>query len=355
MNDTFLPGNGFDTYESQDKVLVGMSGGVDSSVTVRILQQQGFGVVGAVIRFSPAHEEAVAAAHKAAQQLGVECITLDAQELFDQQVVQPFCQQYCAGRTPNPCVMCNPAVKFQALLTAADRLGIQYIATGHYARVELGEDGVSRICQPESAARDQSYMLGRLDQQVLSRLLLPLGEFEKEDIREMARDFGLDCADAPDSMEICFVPDGDYAAYIAQRGYTPKAGHFLSPDGADLGPHQGVLHYTVGQRKGLGIALGEPVFVKTILPSGDIQLARSGDEYVRTVELQDLVTPDGSTLPAGRYQVRVRSAAPLADAVYDGKATLLFDQPVRAAAPGQAAVLYRQSAVAASGWILRAE
>lgn len=186
MNDTFLPGNGFDTYESQDKVLVGMSGGVDSSVTVRILQQQGFGVMGAVIRFSPAHEEAVAAAHKAAQQLGVECITLDAQELFDQQVVQPFCQQYCAGRTPNPCVMCNPAVKFQALLTAADRLGIQYIATGHYARVELGEDGVSRICQPESAARDQSYMLGRLDQQVLSRLLLPLGEFEKEDIREMA-------------------------------------------------------------------------------------------------------------------------------------------------------------------------
>lgn len=253
---------------------------------------------------------------------------------FDQQVVQPFCQQYCAGRTPNPCVMCNPAVKFQALLTAADRLGIQYIATGHYARVELGEDGVSRICQPESAARDQSYMLGRLDQQVLSRLLLPLGEFEKEDIREMAGTLDWTAPMRRTAWRSAFVPDGDYAAYIAQRGYTPKAGHFLSPDGADLGPHQGVLHYTVGQRKGLGIALGEPVFVKTILPSGDIQLARSGDEYVRTVELQDLVTPDGSTLPAGRYQVRVRSAAPLADAVYDGKATLLFDQPVRAAAPG---------------------
>lgn len=355
MNDTFLPGSGFDTYESQDKVLVGMSGGVDSSVAVRILQQQGFGVMGAVIRFSPAHDPAVEAARKAAQQLGVECITLDAQELFDQQVVQPFCQEYCAGRTPNPCVLCNPAVKFQALLTAADRLGIQYIATGHYARVELGEDGISRIAQPESAARDQSYMLGRLDQTVLSRLLLPLGEFEKEDIREMARDFGLDCADAPDSMEICFVPDGDYAAYITQRGYTPKAGHFLSPDGADLGPHQGVLHYTVGQRKGLGIALGEPVFVKTILPSGDIQLARAGEEYVRTVTLRDLVTPDGAPLPAGCYQVRVRSAAQLAQAQYDGEATLRFDPPVRAAAPGQAAVFYRQGLVMASGWIDQAE
>lgn len=355
MNDTFLPGSGFDTYEPQDKVLVGMSGGVDSSVAVRILQQQGFGVVGAVVKFSPSHEAAVKAAKHAAEQLGIECITLDAQQLFEQAVIAPFCEDYSSGRTPNPCVMCNPEVKFTALLAAADRLGIQYIATGHYARVEQDADGVNRIHRPECLARDQSYMLGRLGQEVLSRLVLPLGEFEKDDVRDMARDFGLDCAEAPDSMEICFIPDGDYAAYIEQRGVQGKAGHFISPDGEDLGPHKGVLHYTVGQRKGLGIALGEPVFVKEILENGDILLARAGEEYASAVTIANLAVPDGMALPAGDYQVRVRSAAPLANAHFDGEALITFEQPVRAPAPGQAAVFYRNGAVFGSAYIVKAE
>lgn len=355
MNDAFLPGNGFDTYEEQDKVLVGMSGGVDSSVTVRVLQQQGFAVTGAVIRFSDAHAGAVEAAQRAAQQMGIECLVLDAQELFEREVVTPFCADYCAGRTPNPCVRCNPAVKFTALLAAADRLGIQYIATGHYARVEVDSDGVSRIHLPESIARDQSYMLSRLDQAVLSRLILPLGEFEKDDVREMARDFGLDCADAPDSMEICFIPSGDYAAYIEERGLSGKAGRFISPDGEDLGPHKGVLHYTVGQRKGLGIALGEPVFIRSILDNGDIQLARAGEEYFTTVTVADLVTPDGAPLPAGTYQVKVRSAAKAQPARFDGEAVLVFEEPVRAPAPGQTAAFYQDGAVVGSGFILRAE
>ena len=359
MSETMLPGSGFDTYEEQDKVLVGMSGGVDSSVTVRILQQQGFGVTGAVIRFSPAHDGAVEAAQRAARQLGIECIVLDAQELFEQEVVAPFCADYCAGRTPNPCVRCNPAVKFTALLAAADRLGIQYIATGHYARVEVDGDGVSRIHLPQSAARDQSYMLSRLDQDVLSRLILPLGEFEKDDVREMARDFGLDCADTPDSMEICFIPGGDYAAYIEARGLTGKAGRFISPDGADLGPHKGVLHYTVGQRKGLGIAAGRPLFVKAILPNGDIQLAESGGEYAARLTVTGVVTPDGAPLAAGDYRVKVRSAAapapcrvqPLADGLWEAA----FPEPVRAPAPGQSAVFYRGGFVFGGGFIEMAE
>lgn len=355
MSDTFLPGGGFDTYESQDKVLVGMSGGVDSSVTVRVLQQQGFAVAGAVIRFSPAHEPAVQAAKHAAEQLGVECAVLDAQELFEQEVITPFCKAYCAGRTPNPCVACNPAVKFTALLAAADRLGIQYIATGHYARVELGADGISRIAQPECAARDQSYMLSRLPQEVLSRLILPLGEFDKEDVREMAKDFGLDCADTPDSMEICFIPDGDYAKYISKRGMESRQGHFFGPDGQDLGPHQGVMHYTVGQRKGLGLALGEPVFVRSIRDNGDVLLGRAGEEFARTVTVADLVTPDGTALPAGEYLVRVRSAAQPAAAHFDGDALLTFAEPVRAPAPGQAAVFYREGMVLASAYIQSAE
>ncbi len=355
MNDTFLPGNGFDTYEEQDKVLVGMSGGVDSSVAVKILQQQGFAVTGAVIRFSPAHDAAVENAHRAAKQMDIECITLDAQELFEQEVIEPFCSDYCNGRTPNPCVRCNPAVKFTALLAAADRLGIQYIATGHYARIDTDSDGISRICRPACAARDQSYMLCRLTQPVLSRLILPLGEFDKEDVREMARDFGLDCADAPDSMDLCFIPDGDYAAYIEARGLSGRAGHFISPDGADLGPHGGVLHYTVGQRKGLGIALGEPVFIKEILANGDIQLARAGDEFFRFVHVDTPVTPDGAPLPAGDYEVKVRSAAQPAPASYDGAETLTFAEPVRAPAPGQAAAFYKDATVMGGAFITGAQ
>lgn len=355
MADTFLPGSGFDTYETQDKVLVGMSGGVDSSVAVRILQQQGFGVTGAVIRFSPAHEAAVEAAKRAAKQMDIACIVLNAEELFEQEVVAPFCAAYAGGRTPNPCVVCNPGVKFAALAAAADRMGIQYIATGHYARVEVDADGVSRIHQPLSAARDQSYMLSRLPQDILNRLILPLGEFEKDDVREMARDFKLDCADAPDSMEICFIPDGDYASYIEARGLAGKTGRFISPDGEDLGPHKGVLHYTVGQRKGLGLALGEPVFVQSILENGDIKLARAGEEYFRTVEVEGIVTPDGAPLPAGEYAVRVRSAAQPAPAVFDGVRTLRFAEPVRAAAPGQTAAFYRDGAVLGGGFITGAQ
>ncbi len=353
MAGEFLPGNGFNTYEEQDKVLVGMSGGVDSSVAVRILQEQGFVVAGAVIRFSPAHDKAVEQAKTAAKQLGVQCIVLDAQELFDANVVQPFCESYCKGQTPNPCILCNPSVKFAALLTAADKLGIQYIATGHYARVETGSDGISRVCKAVSTARDQSYMLYRLEQDVLSRLLLPLGEFEKDDIREMARDMGLTCADAPDSMEICFIPDGNYAGFIEQRGMTAKQGRFIGPKGEDLGPHKGVLHYTVGQRKGLGIALGRPVFIREICDNGDIQLADAGDDLVSRIGVVQLVSPDGQPIPAGDYTVKIRSAAKPAPAHYDGAGVLTFDPPVRAPAPGQSAVFYQNDLVAGGGFLAR--
>ncbi|MCI2046133.1 MAG: tRNA 2-thiouridine(34) synthase MnmA [Faecalibacterium sp.] len=355
MAGEFLPGNGFDTYEVQDKVLVGMSGGVDSSVTVRILQEQGFAVTGAVIRFSPAHEKAVEQAKAAAAQLGIPCMVLDAQKLFEQNVIAPFCENYCCGKTPNPCVVCNPTVKFAALRTAADQLGIQYLATGHYARVEADEHGICHICRASSAARDQSYMLYRLGQDVLSRLILPLGEFEKDDVRDIARDLGLSCAEAPDSMEICFIPDGNYPAYIEARGLSGKAGHFLAPDGEDLGPHSGVLHYTVGQRKGLGIALGRPVFIQSILENGDIQLADAGDEFFSALTLEGFSTPDGAPLAAGRYAVKIRSAAKPAEADFDGAARLAFAEAVRAPAPGQSAVLYQGDTVVGGGFIAAAE
>ena len=211
MSETMLPGSGFDTYEEQDKVLVGMSGGVDSSVTVRILQQQGFGVTGAVIRFSPAHDGAVEAAQRAARQLGIECIVLDAQELFEQEVVAPFCADYCAGRTPNPCILCNPSTKFGLICQAAKEMGFDFIATGHYARIDHQADGTAVLQKSSCLERDQSYMLYRLSQEQLAMLLLPLEGLEKPQVREIARQLGLVCADAPDSQEICWLPDGDYA------------------------------------------------------------------------------------------------------------------------------------------------
>lgn len=342
---------GFNTFEKQDKVLIGMSGGVDSSVAVRILQEQGFAVQGAVIRFSPAHDAAVTAAQATADTLKIPLHVIDAEQVFERHVILPFCENYCAGRTPNPCIACNPLVKFRLLAEKADELGCAFIATGHYARVEVGEDGISRIAVPESAARDQSYMLYRLPQDILRKLVLPLGEFEKDDIREMARELQLACADAPDSMEICFIPDGDYSAYIRARGFSPKTGRFIGPDGEDLGAHAGVDHYTVGQRKGLGIAAGRPLFVKAILPSGDIQLAETGQEYSTRMTLTDLATPDGEPLAAGEYLVKIRSAAKPTPCRYDDSGSVTFPEPVRAPAPGQSAVFYRNGLVYGGGII----
>ena len=350
-----MDGMGFNTFETQDKVLMGMSGGVDSSVAVRILQEQGFAVQGAVIRFSPAHDATVEAARQAADALGVELHVIDASELFEQQVVTPFCESYCEGRTPNPCILCNPGVKFRLLAEKADELGCPYIASGHYARVELCEDGLCRLCVPESAARDQTYMLYRLPQDILRRLVLPLGEFEKDDVREIARDIGLSCADAPDSMEICFIPDGDYSGFIRARGLTPKEGRFIGPDGEDLGPHARVDHYTVGQRKGLGLAAGRPLFVKSILPNGDVQLAESGEEYSTILTLSGIVTPDGKPLAGGDYCVKIRSAAKEVPCQFDGNHTVTFPEPVRAPAPGQSAVFYRGGFVFGGGFIDTAE
>lgn len=352
---------GFNTFEKQDKILVGMSGGVDSSVTVRILQEQGFSVQGAVIRFSDAHDGAVEQAQAAAKTLCVPLHIIDAKEDFEREVVVPFCESYCDGRTPNPCIVCNPLVKFRLLARKANELGCSFLATGHYARVEQCPDGFYRLCAPESAARDQTYMLYRLPQDILARLVLPLGEFEKEDVREIARDIELPCADAPDSMEICFIPDGDYAGFIRQRGYTPKAGRFLGPRGEDLGPHAGVDHYTVGQRKGLGIAAGRPLFVKAILPDGNIQLAESGEEYSSRLTLSDIATPDGKPLPDGEYRVKVRSAAQAVKCRFaggmpgSGRGVVTFPEPVRAPAPGQSAVFYRSGIVLGGGFIEAAE
>ncbi len=354
MADEICGGDGFGTFEHQDPILVAMSGGVDSAVCVQVLRDQGFDVHAVVFRFSPAHEAAVRAAQATAAQLHVPLEMEDCAEAFEQEVIAPFCAEYCAGRTPSPCTMCNPRVKFAALARVADRLGIRLIATGHYARVEE-EDGFYYIHTALSAARDQSYMLYGLPQEILARLCLPIGEFEKDDVRAIAAQAGLDCADAPDSQEICFIPDGGYAAYIAARGALPREGRFIGPDGEDLGSHKGVSHYTVGQRKGLGIAYGDPLYVRRIREDGNIELARGGDEFFAGVVLKDAARADGKPLcPGQRYGVKVRSralAAPCTLEQAGARTVLRFDEPQRAPAPGQAAVLYEGGFVRGGGVI----
>lgn len=355
MSDAISAGTQFGTFEKQDKILVALSGGVDSSVTLQILRDQGFDVSAVVIRFSPAHDKAVEAAKEVAKQLNVPLSVADCTDLFERSVIEPFCESYCGGETPSPCVICNPLVKFRALCEAADEMGIELVATGHYARVEE-RDGMYHVAKAVSEARDQSYMLYRLSQSVLRRLCLPLGEFHKEDIREMARGLGLASADTPDSQEICFIPDGDYAAFIQARGISDKQGRFIGPCGEDLGAHKGVSHYTVGQRKGLGIAYGEPVFVKRIEASGDIRLAKSGDEFFRGVVLSDLFRTDETAFqPGERFEIKIRSRAVPApcevSSLHDSGMTVVFDEPLRAPAPGQSAVFYDGDIVIGGGII----
>lgn len=338
----------------EERVLLALSGGVDSSVAVQLLRQKGFKVEAVVISFSPAHKPAIESAMRAAGELRVPISVLRCEELFEKTIIQPFCETYANGKTPCPCVLCNPGVKFRALAEEADRRGIYHIASGHYARLKK-HNGEPLIARAISGERDQSYMLYRLPKSIRSRLHLPVGEYTKPTVREIATLMGLSCADAPDSQEICFIPDGDYTAFIKQQGITGLQGDFIGPDGQRLGPHQGVLHYTVGQRKGLGIALGVPVFVKKIEKDGDILLALSGDEYSKGIFLTKIVTADEAPLEDGAaYSVKIRSAAkpvPCRVKWESGRISLLFETPQRAAAPGQHAVLYSDDLVIGGGEI----
>ncbi len=339
---------------NENGVTVAMSGGVDSSVAAKLLLDKGFDVSCVYFIMSDAHFEGEASARTVTEQLGLPFISMDLREIFNS-VIDYFCREYCIGRTPNPCVLCNPTVKFKALCDAADRFKSKYIATGHYARVEKGEEAYV-IRKAACIERDQSYMLYSLLNEQLSRLILPLGELTKTKVREIAESSKLISAKVPDSQEICFIPDNDYPAYINKRGFFGKQGSFISPEGKAISQHLGVEHYTVGQRKGLRLSLGKPVFIKEIRKDGNIILGYSGEEYSNGVILSKCRLYSGfGAVKDARFTVKLRSAAKpaacqVSDVCADGL-KLTFNEPLRAPAPGQAAVLYDGEYIIGGGTI----
>ena len=352
---------------SKQKVLLGMSGGVDSTAAALLLQRQGYEVIGATLRLQDEATEAsghalrdIGDARAAADKLGIRHIILDWRSRFREKVLDYFAAEYDRGRTPNPCVVCNPTVKFPALLEAADREGAAYIATGHYARIiPEPRTGRHRLCRALSPARDQSYALFGLSPAWLPRILFPLGDCDKPQVRELAAQAGLAISQKADSQDICFVPDGDYGAFLERYTGSPgPAGSFVDTRGNILGRHKGIRHYTVGQRKGLGVSLGAPAFVERIdAATGSITL--SGGENLFTDTL--FARPVNWLAPAEPehpfpVQAKVRYAHSPQPATVclqrDGGVRVEFAEKQRAVTPGQAVVFYDRDELLGGGLIL---
>lgn len=342
------------------KILLALSGGVDSSVAGALLGERGHDLVAAFLTHPALDPEPT---RQAARDLGVELIIEDISQPLERIVFPAFERAYASGHTPNPCVLCNPTVKFAALLSIADRLGCDQIATGHYARVEKCSTWNNRPTLLKALSpNDQSYMLCRLTPDILARCVFPLGEFHsKEEVRAYAASHGISAASRPDSMEICFIPDGDYAAWLRARGVPDSPGDFVDADGNLLGHHRGILGYTVGMRRGLGVSADERLYVKHIDPTTNrITLVKENDMYTQKVELSDLRQvsvpfdrlPDRVTVKL-RHSTREYPASLTVDPPFtDGaSATLTIDKAVRIPAPGQFAAIYLGDTLAASGII----
>lgn len=344
--------------KQNNKVLLGLSGGVDSTAAALLLEEKGYDVTGYFFDVTGKNYTARKEAEETAKQLGMEIICEDVSELFKELVIDNFCKEYLNGRTPNPCIVCNPNIKFRKLIENADRIGAYYIATGHYCRIKY-DSNKNRyfVRQGASQEKDQSYMLYRIGQDVLKRLILPLGEVKsKEETRTLARGKKLQNAEKKDSQEICFI-ESDYASYIESRGFYSEEGDFVDKDGLVLGQHKGILHYTVGQRKGLGIALGKPIFVTGIDADKNRIVLGSNDElFSNTVECEDVFFSSGNAKEYDGTEVmaKVRYSAkpsPARIEVYDKKITTTFINPQRAATPGQSIVFYKGDIVIGGGFI----
>ena len=359
---------------AKKKVVVGMSGGVDSSVAAYLLKEQGYDVIGVTMQIwqdeeSKIQEEnggccglsAVDDARKVAAQIGIPYYVMNFKKDFQEKVIDYFVDEYLHGRTPNPCIACNRYVKWESLITRSMEIGADYIATGHYARVEQLPNGRYAIRHSATWSKDQTYALYNLTQDQLRRTLMPVGEYEKDQIREIAKEIGLQIANKPDSQDICFVPDGDYARFMEQfTGKHYPAGDFLDRSGKVVGTHSGAVRYTLGQRKGLGLALGAPVYVcgkdmqantVTVGPESELFDSIVYAEDVNWIAIPALTGPLRVTARTRYHQAEQQATVYPAENGF----RLEFDQPQRAPTPGQAAVLYQGDVVLGGGTITRVE
>lgn len=336
------------------KILVGMSGGVDSAVSVLLLQQMGYEADGATMVLQPCGDGEAADAAKSAETLGIDFYRFDWQAEFRREVIEPFKQVYVAGGTPNPCIFCNKTLKFGKFLEKALELGYDGIATGHYARVRQ-ENGRYLLYTAKDSAKDQTYMLYHLSQSQLARVIFPMGELTKDEARQKAALAGLSVASKHDSQDICFIPDGDYLAFLKGDGLVPQAGRFIGPDGEDLGEHKGFEAYTIGQRRGLDVAYGSRIYVVG-KEGGNVRLGFHEDLLSTRVAVGDV-----NFIPFDRLDAPIRAQAKLrytpkasACTIYPAEsgAMLEFDEPQRAVTPGQAAVFYDGDLVLGGGTIL---
>ena len=338
--------------------LIAMSGGVDSTVAAVLTQNCGIDCAGAMMKLYPERDDFDSDARAVAGRLGIPFFVFDFSECFAGQVIKPFIDAYRGGRTPNPCINCNKHLKFGCLLEKAHELGRDSLVTGHYARVEHSGDGRYLLKKSEDVSKDQSYVLYLLTQEQLSHTRFPLGGLTKSEVREIAQNAGLQTAHKKESQDICFIPDGDYAKFIADRtGETPRKGRFIDSSGADLGENRGIIGYTIGQRRGLGLAMPYPPYVIDILPESDAVVV-GGDEmlYSKTLYARDinLIPIDKLNAPLkARVKIRYKHREQPATVCQtsDDSLRIEFDEPQRAITKGQAAVIYDGDIVIGGGTI----
>ncbi len=352
-------------------VCVGMSGGVDSSVAAYLLKEQGYNVIGVTMQIWQDEEpdvisenggccglSAVDDARRVAAQLEIPYYVMNFKDEFKKYVTDYFVSEYKQGRTPNPCIACNRYVKWEALLKRALSIGADFIATGHYARVIKLQNGRYTLKTAKGMEKDQTYALYNLTQGQLKKTLMPVGEYNKAEIRAIAERIGLKVANKPDSQDICFVPDGDYAGYLEHvEGVKSIPGNFVDLNGNILGKHKGIIHYTIGQRKGLGLSMGHPVFVVDIIPeTNEVVIGNNEDTFSKeiiaeNVNFMSVEKPEDGMRVTGKIRYAHKGAPCRIYMPDESHIRAVFDEPVRAATKGQAVVFYENGYIVGGGTI----